>query len=66
MLLQPLIGWLLDRLWSGSVGVDVLRIYTFEGYRLGVSLMLVWLVVAILSIALSRETHAEQCSESET
>ena len=65
MLLQPLIGWLLDRHWNGSVGVDVLRIYTFEGYRLGFSLMLVWLVVAILSIALSRETHAEQYSDQE-
>jgi len=66
MLLQPLIGWLLDRLWNGSVGVDALRIYTFEGYRLGFSLMLGWLVVAILSIALSRETHAEQQSGAET
>lgn len=65
MLLQPLIGWLLDRHWNGSVGVDVLRIYTFDGYRLGFSLMLVWLVVAILSIALSRETHAEQYSDQE-
>ncbi len=66
MLLQPLIGWLLDRLWNGSVGVDALRIYTFEGYRFGFSLMLGWLVVAILSIALSRETHAEQQAGAET
>jgi hypothetical protein len=63
MLLQPLIGWLLDRLWSGSVGVDVLRIYTFESYRVGFSLMLVWLVIAILSIALSHETYAKQYSD---
>ena len=60
MLLQPLIGWLLDRLWKGSVGLDGLRIYTFETYRFGFALMLVWLMVAILSIALSRETYAEQ------
>jgi MFS family permease len=60
MLLQPLIGRLLDRLWQGSVGLDGLRIYTFETYRFGFALMLVWLLVAILSIALSRETYAEQ------
>ncbi|HCX87258.1 MAG TPA: MFS transporter, partial [Gammaproteobacteria bacterium] len=54
MLLQPLIGWLLDRLWSGSVGPDGLRIYTFETYRLGFALMLGWLAVAIVSIALRR------------
>jgi sugar phosphate permease len=60
MLLQPMIGWLLDRSWSGNVGVEGIRIYSFDGYRFGFSLMLAWLVIAILSIALSRETHAQQ------
>jgi len=60
MLLQPMIGWLLDRSWSGNVGAEGIRIYSFDGYRFGFSLMLVWLAIAILSIALSRETHAQQ------
>ena len=63
MLLQPMIGWLLDRLWSGNVGADGIRIYSFASYRLGFLLMLAWLVIAIVSIALTRETHARQHSD---
>ena len=63
MLLQPMIGWLLDRLWSGNVGADGIRIYSFVSYRLGFLLMLAWLVIAIVSIALTRETHARQHSD---
>ncbi len=60
MLLQPLIGWLLDRLWSGNVGAEGIRVYSFGSYRLGFLLMLAWLAIAIVSIALTRETHARQ------
>jgi len=63
MLLQPLIGWILDRLWQGQLGPDGLRIYVFESYRLGFSLMLVWLLIAVVSIAFSRETYATQLPE---
>ncbi len=63
MLLQPMIGWLLDRLWSGNVGADGIRIYSCASYRLGFLLMLAWLVIAIVSIALTRETHARQHSD---
>jgi L-asparagine transporter-like permease len=50
-------------LWSGNVGADGIRIYSFVSYRLGFLLMLAWLVIAIVSIALTRETHARQHSD---
>ncbi len=64
MLLQPLIGWLLDHLWQGQLGSDGLRIYVFESYRMGFSLMLIWLFIAVICIAGSKETYAAQHSRS--
>ncbi|MBE29910.1 MAG: MFS transporter [Acidiferrobacteraceae bacterium] len=63
MLLQPLIGWLLDRLWRGNVGAEGIRVYSFGSYRLGFLLMLAWLAIAIVAIVLTRETHARQHSD---
>jgi len=60
MLLQPLVGWLLDRLWDGTASSDGMRMYAFASYRIGFSLMLAWLVIALISIALTRETKGAQ------
>ena len=60
MLLQPLIGWLLDRFWRGMTGTDGLRVYHFDNYRVGFLLMLVWLAIAVVSICHTRETRCEQ------
>ncbi|MDC0978968.1 MAG: MFS transporter [Pseudomonadota bacterium] len=63
MILQPLIGWLLDRLWQGGFDASGLRTYGYESYRLGFSLMLIWLIISVISISLSKETHGRQFSE---
>jgi MFS family permease len=65
MLLQPLIGWLLDRFWRGMTGTDGMRVYHFDNYRVSFLLMLAWLAIAIVSIALTRETRCEQMSSAD-
>jgi MFS family permease len=59
MIMQPGVGWVLDRLWSGATTGGV-RVYEFGAYRAGLSLMLVWLVVCVVLLALTRETHCRQ------
>ena len=55
MLLQPAVGLVLDRFWDGRF-VDGVRVYGAEAYRYGFTLMLVWVVVGIVALALTRET----------
>ncbi len=59
MLLQPAVGWVLDRMWSGQFAGSV-RVYDFAAYRAGFALMLVWLVAGMLMLAFTRETHCRQ------
>lgn len=54
MLLQPAVGWMLDRGWSGAL-VDGVRSYGWDAYRAGFSLMLAWAAVSVLAILLARE-----------
>ncbi len=59
MLMQPAVGWVLDRYWSGAVENGV-RMYSFEAYRAGFSLMLVWLLLAVIAAVVTSETHCRQ------
>jgi MFS family permease len=59
MIMQPAVGWILDRNWSGAL-VNGVRVYDFDAYRAGFSMMLVWLAAAILLLVLVRETHCRQ------
>jgi len=56
MLLQPAIGWVLDRRWEGAVA-DGVRVYSLEAYRTGFLLMLAWLAVGVMLVLFTRETH---------
>jgi len=56
MLLQPAVGWMLDRSWDATMQEGV-RIYSLEAYQNGFSLMLAWLVLAMVLIMFTRETH---------
>lgn len=56
MLLQPGVGWMLDRYWQGELAEGV-RVYSLEAYRNGFSLMLAWLALAAVLILFTRETH---------
>ena len=59
MLMQPAVGWVLDRLWDGALA-DGARVYSFSAYRWGFALMLAWLIASVLAAAVTRETHCRQ------
>jgi sugar phosphate permease len=56
MLMQPLVGFMLDRHWDGAVD-DGARVYSFAAYQSGFALMLAWGAVALVLLAFTRETH---------
>jgi sugar phosphate permease len=59
MLMQPAVGWVLDRAWDGGLEAG-LRAYSFAAYRDGFALMLAWLVAVAVVTAFTRETHCRQ------
>lgn len=56
MLLQPLVGWVLDLHWSGQIEEGVRR-YGLEAYQTGFSLMIAWTALAVVLLCFTRETH---------
>lgn len=59
MFLQPAVGWVLDSYWQGTTKAGM-RIYELGAYRAGFSLMLVWAVLALICLVLTRETDCRQ------
>jgi nitrate/nitrite transporter NarK len=59
MLLQPAVGWVLDRMWSGEI-VNGVRVFDLDAYRAGFMLMIAWMGVAAALILFTRETHCRQ------
>lgn len=59
MLMQPLIGWVLDMNWRGAVENGV-RVYDAAAYRNAFSIMLLWLTLSVAAIAFTRDTHGRQ------
>lgn len=59
MLMQPAVGWVLDRAWDGSLESGM-RVYSFAAYRYGFVLMLAWLLAAVAVAAFTRETRCRQ------
>jgi len=57
MLMQPLVGVVLDARWDGRI-VDGVRIYDFTAYQWGFSLLLAWGAVSLVLLAAARETNA--------
>ena len=59
MLLQPSVGWVLDRNWLGATAGGA-RIYDATAYQAGFSLMAACLVVSLCLIPFARETYGRQ------
>jgi MFS family permease len=59
MILQPLMGWLLDRGWKGAT-VGGVRVYDLDAYRAAFSLMVGLSVLAVVLLSLTTETHCRQ------
>lgn len=56
MLMQPLVGFILDRFWDGA-SVNGARVYPFIAYQWGFAMMLIWGALALLLLWFTRETH---------
>lgn len=56
---QPLIGWLLDRSWSGTLAGGA-RIYTAADYRAAFAVLVTGLFVGLVCTCLMRETRCRQ------
>ena len=59
MILQPAVGWMLDRYWTGTMQAGA-RIYDTNAYRHGFMLMLAWAVLSVVLVSVTRETHCKQ------
>lgn len=59
MVLQPAVGWMLDRQWQGQTQAGV-RIYGLAAYQAGFSMMLAWIALALILLFFTRETHCRQ------
>ena len=62
MILQPLIGWILERNWNGVLENGV-RVYDLNAYRSGFALMIAWSVIATVLMLFATETHCRQMVE---
>ncbi len=58
MVLQPAVGWMLDRHWQGAQEGGV-RFYDLAAYQSGFALLLGWVAVSLVLISLSRETYCK-------
>jgi MFS family permease len=58
-LLQPGIGWILDKHWSGTI-LDGVHVYDLHAYRLGFVLMIGWLLISTLLLSFTKETYCKQ------
>jgi sugar phosphate permease len=59
MYMQPLVGVILDRHWSGSA-IDGKRVFDLASYQQGFSLMLIWGAIALVLLLFTRETACRQ------
>ncbi len=58
MLLQPAIGWLLDRRWQGALENGI-RVYDLGAYQTGFGLMIAWACLAVILLFFTRETFCK-------
>jgi len=59
MLLQPLVGLILDKHWTGRM-LEGVRVYSLEAYELGFIPMIAWVILSTLLLFVTRETHCRQ------
>jgi len=59
MLLQPVVGWILDKNWTGQMANGV-RVYSLDAYEVGFIPMMVWISLSVLLLFFTKETHCRQ------
>ena len=60
-LLQPAIGWVLDRRWTGAFAGGA-RVYPVEAFHAAFALIVAWAFLSCLLIALSKDTVCRQAA----
>ena len=61
MLLQPAVGWLLDRNWRGA-SANGARLYDVAAWQAGFSLVWAGVMLSLILILLTRETYCKQAA----
>ncbi|HQO30248.1 MAG TPA: MFS transporter, partial [Accumulibacter sp.] len=56
-ILQPLVGWVMDQSWQGTLSTSGARIYSLEDFRAGMLLLAGTAAVGAFASWLMRETH---------
>ena len=59
MLLQPLVGRILDYHWTGQM-MDGVRIYSLDAYEYGFIPMMAWVILSVGLLFFTKETHCRQ------
>ena len=58
-LLQPAIGWILDKRWTGEM-VNGTRVYDVHAFQAAFALIALWSTLSCVLIGLTKETYCEQ------
>ncbi|MBU1902807.1 MAG: MFS transporter, partial [Proteobacteria bacterium] len=62
MALQPVMGWILDRSWNGTMESGI-KIYHLGAYRSAFTLMMAWSILSAVLICFTTETNCRQMVE---
>ena len=58
-LLQPAVGWMLDRNWNGDM-LNGAKVYSLEAYHAGFTLLILWTLLSFGLLFFTRETYCRQ------
>lgn len=58
-ILQPAIGWVLDKEWTGAAANGV-HTYGLHAYQMGLLLIVAWAAVALVLLMFTKETYCKQ------
>ncbi|KTD16182.1 MFS transporter [Legionella jordanis] len=61
-LAQPIIGFILDRLWQGEI-IDKVRVYPLEAYHVALALLPVGMLVSLLILPKIKETYCQSVQD---
>jgi len=59
---QPVIGFILDRLWQGEI-VDKVRVYPLEAYHIALALLPIGMLISLIILPRLRETYCKNVVE---
>jgi MFS family permease len=61
LILQPAIGWILDRNWSGGLENGA-KVYGVPAFQMAFVLVIAWLLLTCVLLSFTRETHNKQAA----